>query len=102
MSIKCLVLGEKILFAIILINEVMDTLAIPHVIGLELTRWGGDHEDGNIGLGGTSDHVLDESLCPGVSMMVKTNFSDSNLLVTFFLTLLFVGSKPSSSLRGSA
>ena len=28
--------------------------------GLELTRWGGDHEDGNISLGGTSDHVLDE------------------------------------------
>merc|ERR1719235_3026201 len=27
---------------------------------LELTGWGGDHEDGNISLGGTSDHVLDE------------------------------------------
>ena len=27
---------------------------------LELTGWGGDHEDGDISLGGTSDHVLDE------------------------------------------
>merc|ERR1719329_1825617 len=26
----------------------------------ELTRWGGDHENGDISLGGTSDHVLDE------------------------------------------
>jgi len=28
--------------------------------GLELTRWGSDHEDGDISLGGTGNHVLDE------------------------------------------
>jgi len=28
--------------------------------GLEFSRWGSDHEDGDISLGGTSDHVLDE------------------------------------------
>lgn len=28
--------------------------------GLELTGTGGDDEDGAVGLGGTSDHVLDE------------------------------------------
>ena len=27
---------------------------------LELTRWGGNHKNGDIGLGGTGDHVLDE------------------------------------------
>jgi len=28
--------------------------------GLELTRWGSDHEDGDISLGGTGNHVLNE------------------------------------------
>ena len=31
----------------------------------ELTGWGGDHKDGNISLGGTSDHVLDEITVTG-------------------------------------
>ena len=44
-------LGEK---------GVLSGLTILGKTGLETTDIGGDHEDGSIGLGGTSDHVLDE------------------------------------------
>jgi hypothetical protein len=42
---------------------------------LELTGWGGDHEDGNISLGGTSDHVLDE-----ISMSWSINDGEDGFL----------------------
>jgi len=35
------------------------------VTGLELTGGRGDHEDGDIGLRGTGDHVLDEVTVTG-------------------------------------
>jgi len=41
-------------------ESVLSGLSVLRVTGLELTRWGGDHEDSAIGLRGTSNHVLDE------------------------------------------
>ena len=41
-------------------KSVLSGLSLLGPSRLELTGWGGDHEDGNIGLGGTGDHVLDE------------------------------------------
>jgi len=41
-------------------KSVLSGLSVLGVTGFELTRWGGDHKNGAIGLGGTSNHVLDE------------------------------------------
>lgn len=41
-------------------QTVLSGLSVLGDSSLELTWWGGDHEDGNIGLGGSGDHVLDE------------------------------------------
>ena len=41
-------------------KSVLSSLSLLGPSRFEFTGWGGDHEDGNIGLGGTGDHVLDE------------------------------------------
>jgi hypothetical protein len=41
-------------------ESVLSGLSVLGVTGFELTWWRGDHEDGAIGLRGTSNHVLDE------------------------------------------
>ena len=41
-------------------ESVLSSLSFLGNTSLELSLRGGDHEDGAIGLGGTSDHVLDE------------------------------------------
>ena len=44
---------------------VLTGLAVLGDTGLELTNTGGDDQDSAIGLGGTSDHVLDEITVAG-------------------------------------
>ena len=46
-------------------ESVLTGLAVLGDTGLELTNTGGDDQDGAIGLGGTSDHVLDEITVAG-------------------------------------
>jgi len=46
-------------------ESVLSGLAVLGDTGFELTNTGGDDEDGAIGLGGTSDHVLDEITVTG-------------------------------------
>ena len=41
-------------------KSVLSGLSLLGPSSFELTSWGGDHENGDISLGGTSDHVLDE------------------------------------------
>ena len=49
-------------------ESVLSGLSVLGVTGFELTRWGGNHENGTIGLRGTSNHVLDEiSMAWGVN-----------------------------------
>jgi hypothetical protein len=56
-------------------KSVLSSLTFLGPSGLELTRWGGDHEDGNISLGGTSDHVLNE-----ISMSWSINDGEDGFL----------------------
>merc|ERR1711907_751267 len=51
-------------------QSVFTGLALLGPTGFELTRWRGDHEDGDISLRSASDHVMMKSLWPGASMMV--------------------------------
>jgi len=59
---------------------------------LELTRWGGNHEDGDISLGGTSDHVLDEisvsgSINDGEAGLLRLELPEGNINGDTSLTL---------------
>ena len=87
-------------------ESVLTGLSVLGETGLELTNAGGDHEDGGISLGGTSDHVLDEiAMTGGINNGedalggLELPESDINGDTTLTLSLEFV--KNPSVLEGS-
>merc|ERR1712110_1301988 len=58
-------------------ESVLTSLTVLGESSFEATLVGGNHKDGSVSLGGSSDHVLDE-MWPGASMMVKILLADSN------------------------
>jgi len=78
-------------------ESVLAGLSLLSDTGLELTSSGGDDEDGNIGLGGSSNHVLDEitmawGVNNGKAEFLRLEFPESNVDgdTTFTLGLQFV------------
>jgi len=78
-------------------KSVLSGLTLLGPSGLELTGWGGDHEDGDIGLGGTGDHVLDEisvawSVDDGEDTLLGLEFPEGDIDgdTSFSLGLQFV------------